>query len=81
MRRLVGILAFSILSGAALSGCTYNHYYPMPIATQAPGTPAPGMPAPGMECREFTQTVTVDGKPAQASGQVCKQPDGSWRLM
>jgi hypothetical protein len=31
-------------------------------------------------CREYTETVTIGGKPQQAHGRVCPQPDGSWRI-
>lgn len=58
----------------ALSGCTYNNYYPVPAAGEA------AIP-PGAECHEFTQSVTIGGKAAQATGQVCRQPDGTWRIM
>ncbi len=29
-------------------------------------------------CREYTTTVRIDGKPQQAWGTACRQPDGSW---
>jgi surface antigen len=32
-------------------------------------------------CREFTSTVTIDGRDQQLVGQVCQQPDGSWRIV
>lgn len=31
-------------------------------------------------CRNFTMPVMVDGQQRQAFGQVCQQPDGSWRV-
>jgi surface antigen len=34
----------------------------------------------GNYCREFQQTVTVDGKQERAYGTACRQPDGSWRI-
>jgi hypothetical protein len=34
----------------------------------------------GKICREFQQTVTIAGKPQQAYGTACRQPDGSWKL-
>lgn len=32
----------------------------------------------GRYCREYTTTVRIDGKPQQAWGTACRQPDGSW---
>ena len=34
----------------------------------------------GQICREFQQTVTIAGRPQQAYGTACRQPDGSWKL-
>ncbi len=35
----------------------------------------------GAYCREFRQTVTIDGKTEEAYGTACRQPDGSWKIM
>jgi surface antigen len=44
-------------------------------------TPKPAYKnARGQFCREYTQTVTIDGKTRQAYGTACRQPDGSWTL-
>jgi len=32
-------------------------------------------------CREFEQTVTIEGKQQRASGTACRQPDGSWKIV
>ena len=32
-----------------------------------------------MSCREFEQTVYIDGRPENMVGKACRQPDGSWR--
>ncbi len=37
--------------------------------------------AHGAYCREFQQTVTIDGKLERAHGTACRQPDGSWRMV
>jgi surface antigen len=37
--------------------------------------------AAGQYCREYTQTVTIDGKPQQSYGTACRQPDGSWKIV
>lgn len=34
----------------------------------------------GNYCREFTQTVTINGRQEAAYGRACRQPDGSWRM-
>ncbi len=36
--------------------------------------------ASGGHCREYQQTVTIDGKLETAFGTVCRQPDGSWKI-
>ena len=63
-----------LIAGLGLSSCAY--YYPVPVAAPQ-GTPAPA----AANCRQFTRTVTIDGKDIQAVGYACEQPDGSWRLM
>jgi len=35
----------------------------------------------GQHCREFEQTVTVDGRTEMATGTACRQPDGTWRVV
>lgn len=35
----------------------------------------------GEYCREFQQTVTIGGRPENAYGVACRQPDGSWRIV
>jgi surface antigen len=37
--------------------------------------------AQGEYCREFQQTVTIDGKSESAYGTACRQPDGSWKIV
>ena len=33
----------------------------------------------GSYCREYTDTVTIDGRKQQSYGTACRQPDGSWK--
>tara|TARA_R110002124_G_scaffold104531_3_gene254707 strand:+ start:205 stop:666 length:462 start_codon:yes stop_codon:yes gene_type:complete len=33
-----------------------------------------------LQCREFTHTIYIDGRPETARGTACRQPDGSWRI-
>ena len=35
----------------------------------------------GTYCRDFTQTVVIDGQSHNATGTACRQPDGSWRII
>jgi len=34
----------------------------------------------GQYCREYQQTVTIDGREQQAYGTACRQPDGNWKI-
>jgi hypothetical protein len=57
---------------------------PQPDPTQiaaAPGEPQSPQGQPQLDCRGFSAPVTAGGKPEQASGQACQQPDGSWRIV
>jgi surface antigen len=35
----------------------------------------------GEYCREFQQTVTIGGRPENAYGIACRQPDGTWQIV
>lgn len=35
----------------------------------------------GAYCREFTQTVIINGQEEEAYGRACRQPDGSWLIV
>ncbi len=35
----------------------------------------------GSYCREYRQTVVIDGRSEEAYGTACQQPDGSWRVV
>ncbi len=37
--------------------------------------------ASGSYCREYQQTVTINGKQEKAYGTACRQPDGSWKVV
>jgi surface antigen len=32
----------------------------------------------GRNCRSFTHTIYVDGRPETARGTACRNPDGTW---
>jgi surface antigen len=55
-----------------------------PYADQSvvvPGSSQSQLPQSEPNCREFSAPVTAAGKPEQASGQACPQPDGTWRVV
>jgi surface antigen len=35
----------------------------------------------GQYCREYEQTIYIDGSPRQAYGTACRLPDGTWRIV
>jgi surface antigen len=37
--------------------------------------------ASGEYCRQYEQTIYVDGKEETASGRACRQPDGTWKVV
>ena len=45
-------------------------------------TPQPSYKnARGRYCREYQQTITVNGETEKAYGTACRQPDGSWKIV
>ncbi len=45
-------------------------------------TPQPGFKsAEGRDCREFQQTVTVEGEIVTGYGTACRMDDGTWRIV
>lgn len=41
--------------------------------------PGPAYDSNGMNCRQFTHTIYIDGKPQTARGTACRNPDGTWQ--
>jgi len=35
----------------------------------------------GFHCANYTQTVYIDGRPQEARGRACRQPDGDWAVV
>ena len=35
----------------------------------------------GQDCREFEQTITVDGRTERAMGRACRQANGTWQIV
>ena len=55
-----------------------------PGAIRIPGrygsiVPGPAYESNGMNCRQFTHTIYIDGKPQTARGTACRDPDGTWQ--
>jgi surface antigen len=34
----------------------------------------------GQDCRQYAETVVIDGQEQRAYGTACRQPDGSWKI-
>jgi hypothetical protein len=42
---------------------------------------SPDRSGDGSYCREFQTTIVIDGRPENAFGTACLQPDGSWAVV
>jgi surface antigen len=40
--------------------------------------PGPAYAQNGRNCRSFTHTIYIDGRPQTARGTACRNPDGTW---
>jgi surface antigen len=40
--------------------------------------PGPAYSQAGRNCRSFTHTIYIDGRPQTARGTACRNPDGTW---
>jgi surface antigen len=43
--------------------------------------PGPAYQANGATCRQYTETIFVDGNPQIARGAACRNPDGTWSVI
>lgn len=43
--------------------------------------PGPTYVENGRNCRSFTHTIYIDGRPQTARGTACRNPDGSWTAL
>lgn len=43
--------------------------------------PGPAYERGGDQCRSYTHTIYVDGRPQTASGTACRRPDGTWQTL
>jgi surface antigen len=40
--------------------------------------PGPAYDQGGRQCRQYTHTIFIDGRPQTARGTACRNPDGTW---
>ena len=40
--------------------------------------PGPAYMENGRNCRSYTHTIYIDGRPQTARGTACRNPDGTW---
>jgi len=73
--RMISIVAMVL----ACTAC--QPYADQSVVATAPGQLQPLQNQSPSNCREFSAPVTAAGKPEQASGQACQQPDGTWRVV
>jgi surface antigen len=43
--------------------------------------PGPAYQANGATCRQYTETIFIDGNPQIARNTACRNPDGTWTAM
>jgi surface antigen len=43
--------------------------------------PGPAYQDAGRNCRSFTHTIYIDGRPQTARGTACRNPDGAWAAL
>lgn len=43
--------------------------------------PGPAYESAGSQCRSYTHTIYIDGRPQTASGTACRRPDGTWQTV
>ncbi|WP_321341757.1 RT0821/Lpp0805 family surface protein [Breoghania sp.] len=41
--------------------------------------PGPAYAINNADCRDYTHTIYIEGRPEVARGTACRQPDGTWR--
>jgi len=60
---------------------TIDYYTPRRRAVVVEGGfVGPHPPKHSRHCREFTQTIRIDGRPHESYGKACLRPDGSWQI-
>jgi len=62
-------------------GYAYGPDYGGSQYAYGPGSAPPNQSGDQSYCREFQTTIVVDGRPEQAHGTACMQPDGTWQVV
>ena len=82
------IRASVTLAALICAGCVASPPPPpvMPMTMIAPPPQAVAAPQAqaaqaGQTCREYQQTITLNGQPQEAWGTTCLQPDGTWKVV
>lgn len=58
-----------------------DYYTPHRSVYVEEGFVGPQPPKPTQHCREFTQTIKIDGHLRESYGTACLRPDGSWQIV
>ena len=84
MRKTIPLLASALL----LAACVTRYEQPRYVVAPPPPPPPSAMPQPAppafvgaRECREFQQTIVVNGQEQPGYGKACRQPDGTWKIV
>ena len=81
MRKIVLGLSSCLLVAACVTRYEQPPYVVAPPLPPAAMEPAPPPAAAVRECREFQQTLVVNGQEQPGYGKACRQPDGSWKIV
>lgn len=85
----IGSVIDDLLAGSAPAAIA-PHYAPArPWAVPLQPSPQPSFPSlggdwpasSGFYCREFSRNALIGGRPEEIYGVVCRQPDGSWKIV
>jgi hypothetical protein len=82
-------IILGLTSCLLLAACVTRYEQPRPYVVAPPPPPMQTMPqaqpAPAYvgarECREFQQTIVVNGQEQPGYGKACRQPDGTWKIV
>jgi hypothetical protein len=79
------MLMLSAMAAGLLAGCASPAGSPSSAVSAAPNGPAMSQftstPVAGLpECKQYSATATIDGKPQPLNGEACRLPDGSWHI-
>lgn len=71
---------WSIAPLVLVVACSACAVQPPPRAVVVPAAPVAAAPVTQPQCREFSTSVVVGGRPQQMFGTACLQPDGTWKI-